>query len=354
MSALVSRVYVMPYGTFVSLLLGSMWSVHGCRLHSKLFQTLINPHAIVALYQTSGCPMLHARMKRAGTRLVPGAPPGAATPAVSPRAALSFLTLFKSPTKTPAARDAPLTFGPAGLRFSSFLNSVYSFSNLSPASTQDAQSFSLSSSDAPVLHRAPITEPLLLIQGRGHKICSLLRSMMVGRNRGHFNDMPPQCSHCLPSLAGLSPSALSKGGSTDERFEDYDSARGSVPSRFEQKDWWAEDAECAICSKRLSEVSDANTRFRHDNTVPVRDNSIEIMALIEDPDCGHVFHFACLQSSVLAYDADDNPDRPLRCPVCSTPIHQRNLDELVESTVLEGEVEEVEDLEEEQTEQGAQ
>jgi hypothetical protein len=165
--------------------------------------------------------------------------------------------------------------------------------------------------------------------------------------------MPPQCSRCLPSLASLSHATLSRGAPTGERFDDYNSARGSVPPRFEQKGWWAEDAGCTICYQKLSQTSDANTRYRQDDSVPVRENSKEIMALTDDPDCGHVFHFACLQTWVLAYDDDNNPERPLRCPVCSSSISKRNLEELVESTILEGEVEQLPEVEYEETERGA-
>lgn len=176
--------------------------------------------------------------------------------------------------------------------------------------------------------------------------------MVVAGHREHRSEMPPQCSRCLPSLASLSHATLSKGAPTGEWFPDYDSALGSVPRRFEQKEWWAEDAECTICFKKLSQTSDANTRYRHDDSVPVRENSTAIMALTDDPACGHVFHFACMQTWVLAYDADNNPERPLRCPVCSSSISKRNLEELVESTILEGEVEQLPEVEYEETEQG--
>jgi DNA-binding HxlR family transcriptional regulator len=59
-----------------------------------------------------------------------------------------------------------------------------------------------------------------------------------------------------------------------------------------------------------------------------------------------------MQTWVLAYDADNNPERPLRCPVCSSSISKRNLEELVESTILEGEVEQLPEVEYEETEQG--
>ena len=137
--------------------------------------------------------------------------------------------------------------------------------------------------------------------------------------------MPPRngCSGCSTSNAFPSLHLLSLNESTGVKVDDYLSAWNHQDERVrvlaETQPWDSRD-ECSICRNPFVHPSPFYGGNEEDP------EAVEIEALVENPECKHVFHRACLQTSVQA--------GILSCPVCRSVIKQSVIDELAPGTGL--------------------
>ncbi len=153
----------------------------------------------------------------------------------------------------------------------------------------------------------------------------------------------------LPSLARLTLRAGAPCAPTDARYEDLDAARAAADDDdADAADAWPrgwkklpavlEEDQCALCHDALSGPASGE-----------RGGSVEVEALFET--CGHVFHRACLESSMRYAVRTNLLDRGRLCPTCKVPIAEAVRSRLLDGMGSSQVVQELEDDSEEEEEE---